>query len=176
LQRSEREKTDDKVSDKSPLIFRPFFCSAPCGKIRGVSSCQSEKFNAAPAVRAAAERFSLARCREILRSNCPASDADLERLRDQLYAFAHVTVEAFTRQSCENSPLRALNHAGSVFKGETGESPQPAFSNVLTTLPPDERYVLEERAAIHEFDGGLDRSAAECAAFSEYWRENHRKI
>lgn len=138
-----------------------------------MSNCQSEKFNAASAVRAPVEKFSLARCRDILGDACPESDVDIERLRYQLYALAHVTVEAFSHQRLENSALCALNHAGSVFKGETWESPQPSFSDVLTTLSPDERYVLEERAAIHEFEGGLDRSAAEGAAFSEYWRKKH---
>jgi hypothetical protein len=41
-------------------------------------------------------------------------------------------------------------------------------------LPEDERYEVEERAAIMEFDGGLDRDAAERAAFSQYWRAKHR--
>lgn|GEM_PF-6859898 len=142
--------------------------------IRGVSSCQSKKFNAAFPVCAAREKLSLARSREILGNDCPKSDAELERLRDGYYAFARVLVEAFLNQRRENTPLHALNHAGSVLEGEGWETPTASFSELAALLPEDRRYDLEERAAIHEFDGGLDRSAAELAAFSEFWREKHQ--
>jgi hypothetical protein len=138
-----------------------------------VSSWQNKKFNVAFTASGAKERLSLARCREILGNDCPESDADLERLRDQLYGFARVVAETLHRQPRKGVVPRPLNDAGGVFEGETGQSPQPSFSNVLATLPDDERYALEERAGIHE-DSGLDRSAAECAAFSEFWRKRHR--
>jgi len=37
-------------------------------------------------------------------------------------------------------------------------------------LPEKDRYDVEERAAIMEFDGGLNRDAAERAAFLLCWR------
>jgi hypothetical protein len=111
----------------------------------------------------------------MLGDDCPAADADLERLRDQLYLLARVVVEAFPHQRRENGPPHTLNDPGSVFLGEGREKPTASFSELAASLPEDGRYALEERAAIHEFEGGLDRNAAECAAFSEHWREKHRK-
>jgi hypothetical protein len=37
-------------------------------------------------------------------------------------------------------------------------------------LPPDWRELWEERAAIREFDGGLDREQAEALALADVWR------
>lgn len=127
----------------------------------------------ASTVHAARDKFTLARCREILGDDCSESDGELELLRDQLCALAHVVVETVCRQPREDVAPRPLNDAGRVFSNGAGESPQPSFSHVLATLPEEERYALEERAGIHE-DSGLDRSAAECAAFSEFWRKKHR--
>lgn len=42
----------------------------------------------------------------------------------------------------------------------------------LAKIPRDDWDNVEERAAIHEYDGGLDRDAAERRAIAEYWREN----
>jgi hypothetical protein len=35
------------------------------------------------------------------------------------------------------------------------------FKELIAITPEDQRYELEERAAIHEFDGGLSRTEAE---------------
>jgi len=45
----------------------------------------------------------------------------------------------------------------------------------VATLPEDECYEIEERAAIMENDGGLDRDAAEQAAFALYLRSKNRE-
>lgn len=42
----------------------------------------------------------------------------------------------------------------------------------LAKIPRDDWGNVEERAAIHEYDGRLDRDAAERRAIAEYWREN----
>jgi len=118
-----------------------------------------------------AEPFSLAKCRKILGNACPESNSDLERLRDQLYGLARATVEAFIETPRRDDAPRPLNDAGCVFGGEGRAKPPADFADALDTLPEDERYVLEERAAIHEFEGKLDRNAAELVAFSEFWRE-----
>jgi hypothetical protein len=119
--------------------------------------------------------LSLAKCRAILGSDSPESDADLSRLRDQLYGLARVVVEAVgPDQRRRHGPSHAPNAARRAFDGAAGVGARPAdFSDALALLSDDERDEVEERAAIHEFDGGLDRSAAERAAFSENWRAKH---
>lgn len=42
----------------------------------------------------------------------------------------------------------------------------------LAKIPAEWHGNLEERAAIHEFDGGLSRDAAEDRALLEYWLVN----
>ena len=49
------------------------------------------------------------------------------------------------------------------------------YSMLLSTLTEDERYLLEERAAIHEFDGKASREDAERMALEE-WRKEHGKV
>lgn len=117
--------------------------------------------------------LSLAKCREILGCDSPESDADLELLRDRLYGLARVAVEACPRQRRGNgaqdapdSARRAIESAGTV----QVPSKPAAFLEALAMLPEDDRYELEERAGILQFDGGLERGAAERAAFSEYRR------
>jgi hypothetical protein len=110
--------------------------------------------------------FSLARCRAILGSDGPESDRDLEQLRNQMYGLARVVVEACLCQPRQKGSPCALNAPSRVFDGSSG----------MALLPQEDRYDVEERAAIMEFDGGLARSAAELAALSEYWRVNHRRI
>ena len=41
----------------------------------------------------------------------------------------------------------------------------------LRLVPPHDREDLEERAAVREYDGGLDRDAAERAVLMDYVRE-----
>ena len=83
----------------------------------------------------------------------------MEKLRDQLYGLARVAVEVLPEKPRKNIPPRSPT----------------CFAEALRLAPEDERYELLERAAVEEFDGGLDRSAAECAAFSQLWREKHRR-
>ena len=118
----------------------------------------------------------MAKCRVILGANAPESDADLVRLREALYRLARMVVEAIPGNGrlirLPRAPKGARRAFDDAAKGQTA----PAnFSEALASLPADERYELEERAAIHECDGGLDRSAAERLAFAEYWRAKHRR-
>ena len=79
----------------------------------------------------------------------PESDTELEKIRDSLYAMARVIVERLPEK-----------RRGGMFP--------------IAFLPEDERYEAEERAAIHEFDGGLPRDEAERLALEENWNLNHR--
>lgn len=46
----------------------------------------------------------------------------------------------------------------------------------LAKIPKDDWANVEERAAIHEYDGRLDRDAAERRALKEYWQEQGIKL
>lgn len=121
--------------------------------------------------------LSLKRCQEILGADSPETESDLELLRDQLYGLARVAVEACPPQRRRNSQRNAPDAAGQALDGAArdNEPQEPAcFSDALARLPEEERYEVEERAGIMEFDGGLARGAAEQAAFSEFWRAKHR--
>jgi hypothetical protein len=121
--------------------------------------------------------LSLKRCREILGTDSPETESDLELLRDQLCGLARVVVEACPAQRRRNSQRNAPDGARQAFHGAArGNEPKElaCFSEALARLPEEERYEVEERAGIMEFDGGLDRGAAEQAAFSEFWRAKHR--
>jgi hypothetical protein len=115
--------------------------------------------------------LSFAKCREVLGAGSSESDADLELLRDQLYALARATVEAFPHQRCKNDSLHALNDARHAFNIKTVEIPTTSFPDALELLSEEDRYAVKERAAILEFDGGLSRDAAEQAALLLY-RQN----
>jgi hypothetical protein len=60
-------------------------------------------------------------------------------------------------------------------QGLEAPSKPAGFPDALAMLLEEDRYYVEERAAIMEFDGGLERDAAERAAFSLYWRAKHRE-
>jgi len=119
-----------------------------------------------------ANSIPLEHCRRIP-GNCDKSEADLELLRDQLYAVARVAVEAYTRQRRGNGAQKAPDACQRTFDGtaRVQEPSKPAgFHDALAMVPEEDRYDVEERGAIMEFDGGLDRDAADRAAFSEYCR------
>jgi hypothetical protein len=121
--------------------------------------------------------LTLDRCKQILGDDCPQTSSDLERLRDQLYGLARVAVEACPRQQrgkgLPHAPDAARRAIDSAAKDNEPQKPA-GFPDAVAMLPEEERYEVEERAAIMEHDGGLDRDAAEQAAFSIYWRAKHR--
>jgi hypothetical protein len=120
----------------------------------------------------------LEQCRKILGKDCPESDAELQLLRDHLYAFAGVVVEACPRQrpgnAAQNIPGGARRAIEDVVRGKAPSKPA-GFPEALAMLPEEDRYGVEERAAIHEFDGQLDPEAAERFACSEYRRAKPRE-
>jgi hypothetical protein len=82
--------------------------------------------------------LSLQKCRSLLGPNCELTDSQIDQLRQELYALAHIALDAHR------------------------ESTQPANENSpLEHLPRENREQAEERAAIFEFDAGLPREAAE---------------
>jgi hypothetical protein len=92
--------------------------------------------------------LSLERCRKTLGDSAPPADEDLERIRRDLYALAHVAVSAFGSRHAVDRPGR--------------------FRTALRLVPDHEQEAIEERAAIREYDGGFDRVDAERAVLSDY--------
>lgn len=94
--------------------------------------------------------LSLQRCREILGSSCPATDAEIELLRDQLMAIADVALE--------------------LGRERLGAGASITFHQKLKFVSSKQEEEIVERAAIREFDGGLQRTEAEEAALQEWVR------
>ncbi len=109
--------------------------------------------------------LSLARCRELIGSNSNLSDELLEKLRDDLYGLANVILDGTPPGKLSSSHIPSGSSAGTR---HIVESPA-RYADVFALLPEDDRYPVEERAAIHEFDGGCTREQAEKLALDEYW-------
>ena len=99
-------------------------------------------------------RLSIAECRRLLGRATDLSDAELERLRDQLYSFARVLVDDYARRLRSGAGVRYL--------------PRQQFEQVLAELPVEERAQIEERAAILEYDGRLERDAAQRKSIADW--------
>ncbi len=87
-------------------------------------------------------------CRMILGPDAPESPDEIEKLRDQLYVLAKVWIE--------QGAVQAVNRA----------------DHILCEMGNDERYEIEERAAVLEFDGGMDKADAEKAAIAAHLRRS----
>lgn len=61
----------------------------------------------------------LDQCRQVLGPGCQLSDEDLERLRDQLYALADITIAAFLERR-ERDRASALRQTADPQEGKTG--------------------------------------------------------
>lgn len=95
--------------------------------------------------------LSIDACRRILgRTADSLSNGEVERVRDQLYALAHIAVTA-----CE-----AAVACGS--------------ESLLERLPTTARESIEERAAVLEFDAGMTRTAATRRAFASHFHGTGR--
>ena len=95
--------------------------------------------------------LSVEQCRKILGCGGLLSDKELEILRDQMYGLADVILD------CLKSRSIAENTSGN-------------FRRALTLIPEDVHPLLEERAAIVEFDGQTIRDDAERFTVLEYLR------
>jgi hypothetical protein len=93
--------------------------------------------------------LSLERCRALLDSDCPLTDAQIERLRDQIRVHAEVIFDT-------------MNAPGFI----------TPFSEALRRLPDSEE--AEECAAILEFDGGMSRNRAEKKAVMNFMKGDDR--
>ena len=85
--------------------------------------------------------LSVQRCRELLGRDSARSDAEMERLRDDLYLLANVAIGLY----CE----------------ERTSAARPSMQEASVYLTQGEQEAAEERAAIMEFEGGVERDEAE---------------
>lgn len=95
----------------------------------------------------------LAKCAAILGVE---PDEKLKPLVDEIHALASIVVEGY----CEHR--KKLGPAS------------PGFSEALTLIPEGDRYEVEERAGILEYEGGLDRDTAERTAVQDHARRNRK--
>lgn len=91
--------------------------------------------------------LSLPKCRAAITSREKMADADLERLRDEMYPVAAIVVGMFEEQRRQKRQMTA-------------------FDRALDLMDEAARDVTEERAAILEFDAGYSRALAERKAAS----------
>ena len=114
--------------------------------------------------------LSLRRCRELLGDNCQLSDSEIEMVREQLYALAQVVLGAsqgrptqagLGSQKAEVTPCEQITRRNRK---------HGSFSSVLAAISPEERYEIEQRSAIMELEGSLDRTEAERRALLEWVR------
>lgn len=103
--------------------------------------------------------LSLQKCRSLLGADCKLTDAELELLREDLYAFADVAVGAFCAQKKVGSGIGPMSQN---------------VSGCLSVIPGPEREAVEERAAILECQGGLKKPEAERQAFGEWVQSKKR--
>jgi hypothetical protein len=96
--------------------------------------------------------LSLQKCRLLLGPNCELTDSQIDQIRQELYALAHIALDAF--RDC-NQPA------------QDDKSPLPHVSV-------KDREESEERAAIFEFDAGLQRETAERKALDGLKPGPHR--
>ena len=88
------------------------------------------------------------KCRSLLGADCKLTDAELEQLRQEMYAYAGIALESF----------RASKMPGVV----------SGVQSCLEAVPEPEREAVAERAAILEYEANLTKPEAERQAFGEW--------
>src|SRR5687767_21952 len=88
--------------------------------------------------------LSLGRCREVLSEECDLPDEAIRQIRDQMYDLANVVLDAYA-----------------VIQNDSYEC-------CASLLTPDEREAVDERAAILEYEAGLNREHAERLSLHMY--------
>lgn len=102
--------------------------------------------------------LSVPRLRQIVGDQCDFSDAELERFRDGLYDIARNLVD-----ECKLPPKKPQEPCF-----PTDEGTVIPFEEAMRRLPENDRIAVEERAAIHEFDGNMTRADAERQALQDH--------
>ena len=110
--------------------------------------------------------LTLERCRDILGSDAPADERELQLVRDDLHRLSQLFIALLTQG---DSRTRARNDSESPSLGASHHRrPAGAFRLLCSVLGDGKAYGLVERAAIMEYDGGLVRCDAEIAALEDW--------
>jgi len=107
----------------------------------------------------APKKLSLSQCRRLLGSGTSIDDANLARLRDELYKLAEVALEGFRHREKRNAEIRPLGGQATSASGNWTS---------VAMVPEAEREAVVERAAILELEAGLSRDLAERNALLEW--------
>lgn len=97
--------------------------------------------------------LSIAQCRRLLGYATDLSDAEIERLRDQIYSFAHVLIDDYAQRPRRAGVRQPAGHQ---------------FEQALAEVSLEERAQIEERASILEYDGRLERDAAQRKSIADW--------
>ena len=110
--------------------------------------------------------LSLRRCRELLDSECSLADLEVQRIRDSLYEVVEIACDGYGQDALDQADdaPRPISHFT-----ESRSSPSPTRSSwtASSLMGSDVAEMFDERAAIAEFEGGLDRGTAEHLALRE---------
>ena len=116
--------------------------------------------------------LSLRRCREILANNCSMSDSEIERVREQLYVLARIMLDNARGYMPQDGPRAYGPKIQSREQTAARRSRADNHSSaMLEVIPSEERYGIEERAAIMECEGNVCRTEAEKSALLEWVRK-----
>src|SRR5688572_10724712 len=116
--------------------------------------------------------LSLQHCRRLLGPDAPSSNEELEEVRSVLYALAQICTGAFVEEH-KNSHESSVNSSEamafddeSVLQSNVTMSSKFQLKTALKLVPADQAEVIEERAAILEYEGKCTRDEAERAALA----------
>jgi hypothetical protein len=110
--------------------------------------------------------ISVARFRQLLHKDCDLSDEEIQTLRD-LNLLSREIVKQYLqerRNTAGENSTESISHKPSVGN----------FQAALQLVPEEERTILEERAAVMEFDGELSRDMAERSAIESMLSERRK--
>ncbi len=106
--------------------------------------------------------LTLARCRKFIGEQNRLSDDEVKSVREELYTFADVLLGSIREDILQSLQV--------PIPEKPGASEADDWTDVLSRLPEEDRLEVEERAAIMEFDGGLERQKAEVIALRSFRR------
>ena len=94
--------------------------------------------------------LSTKRCREIIGRNRIVTDENISEIRDLFMALADFVLDQAEAQDAARDTVQ--------------------FSKILEDLPEEDREALEERIAIREIDGDMNRDEAGRCTLTDYLR------
>lgn len=110
--------------------------------------------------------LSLEQCRQVLGAATPEDESELRRIRDDLSELSQLFIALLTQG--DSRTWTDSSRSSSSADASRCPRPVPAFELLCSSLGEDKAYELVERAAILEFDGGVESHEAELTAMREW--------